>query len=558
MKVPRPYQRAATEAIQREWASGNRRTLLVMPTGTGKTFTFADLIKQTGKKALVLAHRSELLHQSAKAIESHVGCRVEIDGGEFKSGPMVDVVVASVQSVGKRNTKRLEGFHPDVVIIDEAHHAPADSYQAVMERFGCYADGALCVGVTATPHRLDNRPLHGDCKAIFQSVAFTYTIREAMKDQFLCDLKGKFVDMHTSLAGIKVTGGDYASGELAKAVNTPERNWAAYQAWKELASDARTIVFCAGVEHAETFAMLLRNQGVRARSVDGSMEREERDRVINQFRYGEIQVLTNCEIATEGFDVPEIECVLLLRPTKSWALYTQMVGRGLRLSYGKESCLVIDCTDNYKDHSLASVPALVGLPPAIDLEGRTVREAVEVFETLDERSQRILLASAASFGDLKTVTGDISLLDSIESELQSLSGLSWVKVTDDLHVLRLGKSQEGYRRALRVQANTLGQWKVSTGSGEKDDWFNESTEDRFAITSFDSLSSAAHEAEMAARKHGWVLKNLADQNAAWRSDPPTEKQLAILKRKCDPDILRQITKGEASKLISQIFAAKNL
>jgi ATP-dependent helicase IRC3 len=178
---------------------------------------------------------------------------------------------------------------------------------------------------------MDNRQLHGTDAAIFQDIAFTYSLREAIQDGWLADLRGYRVATGIDLSRVRVQHGDYNARQLQQAVNTEERNAAAYMHWSEVAKDRRTIVFCTGIEHAKDVADLFRQQDISCESVNGSMPTQQRDAIMRRFSTGRTQVLSNVDIATEGFDLPEVSCVLMLRPTQSWALYTQMIGRGLRV-----------------------------------------------------------------------------------------------------------------------------------------------------------------------------------------------------------------------------------
>jgi len=362
----RPYQQGAIDSVVSARNAGRRSGLLVMPTGCGKTVVFGSLIDQIKEPALVVAHRTELLDQAAERIRAvNPGIRVGIEAADRSADSFSDVVIANVATVGRLSSKRLNWFKPRIIITDEAHHAAADGYQNVLQRFGAFEDdGPYHLGVTATPHRLDNKPLHGDhVKAIFEEIVFQYGLVDAIKDGWLCDIRGYRVKTGVDLSTVKTTAGDYNQGQLAEKVNVHARNKLAFDKWYEIAKDRRTIVFCVDVEHSKAMRDWFTERGWACEHVDGTTRADDRNAIMARFRSGATQILTNCNIATEGFDAPQIGCVLLMRPTKSWSLFVQMVGRGLRTAPGKEDCIIIDVVDTTNDHSLASIPGMFDLNP---------------------------------------------------------------------------------------------------------------------------------------------------------------------------------------------------
>ena len=324
--VLRDYQQKALAAVLAAKDRGLNRVMVVMATGCGKTTVFAALVDQFERAyaapSLVLAHRHELLVQAATRVAAFSPrLQVGIEGGGQSAPTECQVVVAGVQSIGRPDSKRLEWFHPGLMIIDEGHHTPADSYQIAMRRFGSYDGSCFTLGVTATDHRMDNKPLHGAAGAIFEDVVFRFGLRDAVREGWLVDLKGYRVATDVDLSGIKSVGGDYNQGQLARAVNTQERNYTAYRHWREVAGDRRTIIFCVDVQHAKDVAELFRSNHVEAEHVDGTMKMDQREGILRRFNSGRTQVLVNVDVATEGFDAPATNCVLLLRPTQSWSLY---------------------------------------------------------------------------------------------------------------------------------------------------------------------------------------------------------------------------------------------
>ncbi len=359
----RPYQKAACEAAI-ESLRNHRSALIVAPTGTGKTITFAELARiwaKRSEKVLVLAHREELIDQAVDKITKSTGLDVEVEMGDHHANwdGTKAVLVASVQTMARAG--RRQKYAPDafgLIIVDEAHHAPASTYQDVLS----YFKGAKVVGVTATPDRLDGRGM----KEAFESVASVYEIRDAIEQRWLVPIRQRtvFVDS-LNLDKVSVTKtGDFNEAELEAELMRLENLHRMAVPTVEFAGERPAIVFTASVAHAHALADVICNyKPGAARAVSGDMSREERREVLEDFRMGRIQFLINCALLTEGFDAPFASCVVIARPTRSRALYAQMVGRGTRIlgaSYeqsienGKKDLLVVDLVGQAEQHSLVN------------------------------------------------------------------------------------------------------------------------------------------------------------------------------------------------------------
>jgi superfamily II DNA or RNA helicase len=543
----RPYQEAAIAAVERERARGIQRTLLVLATGGGKTTIFTDLVRrelEAGGQALVLAHRDELIDQARGRLWEQAGIASDVECGS-SSWQGARVVVGSIATLGRAGSSRASGFRPSLVITDEAHHAAADSYMNAYRRFGVFTPGgAFHLGVTATPHRMDNKPMHGSEEAVFETVAFEYGIVDAIRDGYLVDIRAFRVRGQFDLSGVKKVAGDYNQRQLSERVNTTEDNRAAVQHWSEVARDRQTITFCTSVDHAEDMAETFRSQGIKAASVSGAMPKDARQDVIERFRKGETQVLTNCMIATEGFDVPNVGAVLLLRPTMSWSLFAQMVGRGLRLSPGKRDCIVIDVVGAGDSKSLANAPGLLGLPEGYTGEGEELGKVKAKLYGLSSGQQAALAGRQFDLSSIDTVLREVDLLAELKvpDSVQAVSRMAWRPRLGGGWSLGCGSNADKTaQREAFVGVDTLGRVHVRLVEGK-------------VIVRAEVLDVPEMEALAAADRmivEEWPgATRITNASAEWRGRPASEKQIGLLVNKGMP-ISRAmgLSMGEATAAI---------
>jgi superfamily II DNA or RNA helicase len=348
----RPYQEEARKAIEGQWDSGVDRTLLVLPTGTGKTIVFSKVAEdcvRIGDRVLILAHRGELLDQAADKLQQSTGLRCAVEKAEETClDSWYRVVVGSVQSLMRE--KRLEQFPPDFfgrIIVDEAHHVLSDSYQRVLGHF----DGAKVLGVTATPDRGDMKNLG----SYFDSLAYEYTLPKAIKEGYLAPIEALTIPLKLDLTGVGVQSGDFKVSDLGTALDPY-----LYQIADEMAKycmDRRTLVFLPLIKTSQKFRDILLDRGFRAAEVNG--ESKDRAEILDDFNDGKYNVLCNSMLLTEGFDCPPIDCIVVLRPTKIRSLYAQMVGRGTRLHPGKDHLLLLDFLWHTERHELCHPAHLI-------------------------------------------------------------------------------------------------------------------------------------------------------------------------------------------------------
>lgn len=331
----RKYQKEACEKVQAEWDKGVDKTLLVLPTGCGKTVVFSKIIEERvkkGDKALILAHRGELLEQAADKLEKVSGLKCAVEKAEQTSlNSFFRVTVGSVQSL--QRDKRLNSFSKDnwdLIVVDEAHHAISNGYQKVLN----YFDGAKVLGVTATPDRGDMKNLG----SFFESLAYEYSLVKAIKEGYLSKIKALTIPLDLDLTHVSMQNGDFKASEVGSALD-PYLNQIAEEMIK-YCKDRKTVVFLPLVATSQKFEKILNNKGFKACEVNG--DSKDRAEILEDFDKGKYNVLCNSMLLTEGWDCPSVDCVIVLRPTKVRGLYSQMVGRGTRLYPGKEDLLLLD------------------------------------------------------------------------------------------------------------------------------------------------------------------------------------------------------------------------
>lgn len=348
----RPYQQEAKEAVFEQWENGTGRTLLVLPTGCGKTIVFAKITEDCvrhGDRVLILAHRGELLEQAADKIHkaTGLGCAVE-KAEESCQGSWFRIVVGSVQTMMRE--KRLGKFPADyfnTIIIDEAHHCISDSYQRVLQHF----PEAHVLGVTATPDRGDMRNLG----QYFETLAYEYTLPKAIKEGYLCPIKALTIPLKIDMSSVSIQAGDFKAGDISTALDPYLERIA--QEMGKYCRDKKTVVFLPLVKTSQKFRDILNGHGFQAAEVNG--DSQDRSEVLEAFEKGNYNVLCNSMLLTEGWDCPSVDCVVVLRPTKVRSLYCQMVGRGTRLSPGKDHLLLLDFLWHTERHELCHPASLI-------------------------------------------------------------------------------------------------------------------------------------------------------------------------------------------------------
>lgn len=354
----RPYQEESKRAVFNEWEQGILKTLLVLPTGTGKTIVFAAITNdcvQKGERVLILAHRGELLEQAADKIKKSTGLECAVEKAEESClNSWYRITVGSVQSLMRE--KRLNQFDKhyfDTIIIDEAHHCISESYQRILD----YFSDAKVLGVTATPDRGDMKNLG----QVFDSLAYEYTLPKAIKEGYLSPIKALTIPLKLDLSSVSTQAGDFKASEIGTALD-PYLEQIAVEMTK-YCTDRKTVVFLPLIKTSQKFRDLLNKHGFRAAEVNGSSD--DRTEILKDFENNKYNVLCNSMLLTEGWDCPDVDCIVVLRPTKVRSLYCQMVGRGTRLSEGKTHLLLLDFLWHTERHELCHPANLICESPEV-------------------------------------------------------------------------------------------------------------------------------------------------------------------------------------------------
>jgi len=346
----RPYQQQALEAVRASYAEGHRRVLVVMPTGTGKTVLFAEIARLARGPVLVIAHREELVEQAREKISAWCDdvVAVEMAARRELTQPAArrpKITVASIQTMSRRLGKvPRDAFR--IVVVDEAHHAVAETYRKLLDHFDTHV-----LGVTATPDRGDRARL-GD---VFDAVAFDYCMVEAIAEGWLCPVRSFLVQTQLDFSAVRKVAGELATGEVERILTREPHLAEVTEPILRERGDRPTMVFAASVAHAHALSRVLCEGACDpgfAAALDGTSPLDVRRATVDRFRRGEVKVLVNCSLFTEGFDVPQVAMVAIARPVLSRSFYAQMVGRGTRIAPGKTDVLVLDFVPANCRHSL--------------------------------------------------------------------------------------------------------------------------------------------------------------------------------------------------------------
>ncbi len=559
----REYQQQALDITFEKLSQGINKQVHVLATGLGKTVIFSHIIDQnntrTGKKSLVLAHREELLEQAKdKILKINPNLSVAIEMAEQKAEPDADVIVASVATLGRNNSKRLLKFNPkdfSTIVVDEAHHSSADSYKNVLRHFGVlkgeqesdfdWNKDCLLLGVTATPNRMDNKGID----QIFDEVVFNFGIIDGIKDGWLSRIRAYRVDTTTDLSSVHTKMGDFAQNELADTINNPDRNNLVVKTYLEQYNGKQALVFAVDRAHAIALTEAFNKHGIKTGCILGDTDKDLRSKDLELFHQKEIKVMVNCMVLTEGYDNDTIDVIMMARPTQSGILYQQMIGRGTRTHHEKPYLTICDFVDNTYKHRLKTASSLLGLEGKINFRGQDIVDAIPEIDKIRELSPDFNL-DRLDFEKLDYVMEEVDLMSGLQipSDLATLTTNAWHRYGENAYRIAIGDN-----RYLTAYQALTGQWnakfeywdgvlrkKIGQELGEEKDLEGIITRiDKFIENNYpDSL-------------------RLVNMNARWRNDPITPAQSdALRKLGVDMEIILQLNKGTASQLQTKMYAMR--
>jgi ATP-dependent helicase IRC3 len=546
----RPYQRACVDAVHAAAERGIRRPLVAMSTGCGKSLAAAYLVREREGRAVILAHRDELLRQLGRSLE-HAGIErgrigyVKADEDQVNH----DFVIASVQTLARPNrlARLIESQSPGArlwegdkarpfvtVIADEAHHhlggESENTFGAVLRGLGAYDDaGPLTVGWTATPERGDG----GALASVWQEIVFEMGIMDGIAQGYLCDVRAKQVQLAADFNKLHTRGGDFRDEETAEMLMAASAPAHVVKAYKEHAPGRKALVFTPTVAVAEAMSEAFRAAGIPAETAHGGLSDEERAGVLRRLRTGETMVVPNAQLLTEGFDEPSVDCVVMARPTKSRPFAIQMIGRGTRIFPGKTDCVVLDVVGSVSRMDLVTVAELFGVD-AKAAEGGVLK-AVKAKRAADA-ARVAVAAEMPPAQDGRLVSVDVAMFS--ERAFQWVAaGMKFVLSLGDRGSLTLRPGAEADEWEIAQK------WR-ETLPGSK--WPRDMERKLYAGL---SLEEAQGRAEDIVRKSGAARLNSKDAN--WRKDAPTDKQISILTRR--GKYRAGMSKGEASDALTALF-----
>ena len=587
----RHYQEECIQAVLTHLAKGYKRLGISLATGSGKTVIFTHLIDRVkslqsqANQTLILVHRRELVEQAARhCLAVYPTKTLDIEAGKHHASGAADITVASVQSL--RSPDRLQKFQPDrfkLVLVDEAHHIVAPGYLKVLEHFGLRhpsPQSPALVGVSATLSRFDGIRL-GEA---LDYIVYHKDYVDMIDESWLASVVYTVVKTHADLSKVRTSSmGDFVPAALSEAVNTPALNEITVRSWLARANGRRaTIVFCVDIAHVRDLTAAFQRHGIDARYVTGEDRARDRDQRLAAFKAGEYPVILNCGVFTEGTDIPNVDCVLLARPTRSRNLLVQMIGRGLRLHPDKENCLIIDMVSALST-GIVTTPTLFGLDPAALAQDDSVKDLKKLKQqrdqAIDNKSDGNVNEASATVEPSKKVTftdydniHDLIEDTSGERHIKALSRLAWVQIDDGKYrVIHTDKSYVALdREDIKSSQERLSPERRSDElycirfverlpetSLSKKNKFRAFKRARLVGEKM-TFTDAVHAADKLVESK--FPRSIILRNAPWRGSEATEGQLAFINKQRDPSEQlspADVTKGAAMDMITRIvFGAR--
>lgn len=555
----RDYQQECLNNINSDIQDGFRKLLVQGCTSFGKTILFSklagDLVNNQGKQALILAHREELISQAIAKYQRVNGLshRIGVEMSTDNSTGQENVIVASVPTIGRKESKRIQKFNPKnfgLIITDETHHCSASTYQNVYDYFLNNNSDIVHLGVTATPVRTDGF----DVASLFEKVSYKIGLMELIRRGFIANVRGYTVKTDVSLDGIKSQAGDFSISELSERINTDSRNQQIYEAYVAYCKGLSTVIFCADVAHAEEIRDVFKDQNIKAETINCYTPKDERRYILEAFERGEIKVITNMGVLTEGWDSFRVGAIIMARPTKSSLLYTQIIGRGVRkdkkIAPWKDECIVVDVVDVLKGMKQKTIATEAGAMVAIDTNGQTLTELDEIFEEAQARG--ININTKVSIDEIKAKFIEKSLIPEFEYVDNQLSEYKWFAMNTPSGQENVIQLPDGGTMILKE--NALRQYDISYKRGKNIYQVADS------IRFYDrALEAADHYIKYnfdITTEKGQNILNFLKQTQKWHGRPASPKQKDFMK-KIGIEFDDSITMGEASKLIDIKLAGRN-
>ncbi|KAL5340366.1 P-loop containing nucleoside triphosphate hydrolase protein [Aspergillus crustosus] len=564
----RDYQEECIQSVIEHVGQGHNRLGISLATGSGKTVIFTQLIGRipprdtTGDKTLIIVHRRELVEQAYRHCQlAYPDRTVEVEMGNRTATGHGDIIIASVRSLTSGD--RIAKFNPrrfKLVLVDEAHHIVAPTYRTALAHFGLNEkspDSPILVGVSATFSRFDGLKLG----AAIDQIVYHKDYTDMISDNWLANAMFTTVQSQADLGRVrKDKSGDFALGSLSKAVNTARTNDITVSAWMANAPERKsTLVFCVDIEHTKQLTDTFRQSGIDARYITGTTPKATRDEQLDLFRERKFPVLLNCGLFTEGTDIPNIDCVLLARPTRSRNLLIQMIGRGLRLYPGKKDCHIIDMVATL-DTGVISTPTLFGLHPDEVLKDATAEELRDKKAAADEEPAELLSSESEPeiSSDVKlTFTKYDTIYDLIhdmksEKHIRSFSHSAWVRVGNDKYILSGGTGW------LTLEQQNPSSYTVKHVMSFNSTEGNKKFTRPRVIASAEDFESAVRAADTFAATH--FEEFYISSRQRWRSLTASQGQIQFLNaaKIRDGGIAQgDLTRGQAADLITKLkFGSK--
>lgn len=508
------------------------------------------------------------MEQAARhCINAYPDKTVEIDMAKSHASGVADITIASVMSL--QRDERLETYNPKnfkLVLVDEAHHIVAPGYMKVLDHFGLStkrSESPNLVGVSATFSRFDGLKLG----TAIDEIVYHKDYVDMIDEKWLSGVIFTTVKSTADITKVKkqAGGGDFITSELSSAVNTDQVNDVTVRSWLAKAGDRKsTLVFCVDLAHVAGLTQKFRQYGLDARFVTGDTHKVARGETLDAFKRGSFPVLLNCGVFTEGTDIPNIDCVILARPTRSRNLLVQMIGRGMRLHKGKENCHVMDMVASLET-GIVTVPTLFGLDPGELVNNATLddmkstKERKQAEKTRQEQAYDEAPPTVSQGAPQKiTFTEYESVFDLIsdtsgERHIHAISQYAWVQVRPDTFVLTSGSGT--YLRLIKDDAQELDSafWRAFVIRALPASVSKAPYAPPHEILKAINFTDAVHGADNYAQRH--FLHVMISRTQRWRDGPPTEGQLKFLNKLREDDdqlTVNDIKKGKAADMITKI------